>query len=206
VVGVTHRLATAARADRIFVMDRGKLVESGTHEELIARPGHYRSMWEKQSGFSMTQNGEWTEIDAARLRMLPVLESLDPALLDDLARAFVTEQYAAERMVIQQGDPGDRFYIIVRGRVEVLHEDGTPGRRHVATLLDGDHFGGDRAAQERPAHGVRAHPDPVRAGVSRARPVSKHGRSLSRHPRKAGGRPRGARRTGLRRAQNVNRP
>lgn len=46
---VTHRLASARRADRILVLAGGTIVEQGTHEELIARGGHYREMFELQA-------------------------------------------------------------------------------------------------------------------------------------------------------------
>jgi ATP-binding cassette, subfamily C, bacterial len=42
---VAHRLRQAARADRILVMDRGRIVESGTHAELLAAGGHYAALW-----------------------------------------------------------------------------------------------------------------------------------------------------------------
>ncbi|GGY17768.1 ABC transporter ATP-binding protein [Streptomyces djakartensis] len=42
---VAHRLSTAARADRVVVMDHGRVAEDGTHEELLARGGRYAELW-----------------------------------------------------------------------------------------------------------------------------------------------------------------
>ncbi|MGI6392261.1 MAG: ABC transporter ATP-binding protein [Candidatus Izemoplasmatales bacterium] len=46
---ITHRITTAKEANRIFVLDHGRIVESGSHKELIKRKGLYRSIWEIQS-------------------------------------------------------------------------------------------------------------------------------------------------------------
>ena len=50
VIAVAHRLSTIARMDRLVVMDRGRIVEQGTHAELIARNGLYADLWRRQSG------------------------------------------------------------------------------------------------------------------------------------------------------------
>ena len=49
---VAHRLTTASRADRILVMDQGRIVEAGTHEDLLAADGTYASLWNAFTGES----------------------------------------------------------------------------------------------------------------------------------------------------------
>jgi len=50
VIAIAHRLSTIAAMDRLVVLERGQIVEEGTHAELLARGGHYAQLWERQSG------------------------------------------------------------------------------------------------------------------------------------------------------------
>jgi ATP-binding cassette subfamily B multidrug efflux pump len=50
VIAIAHRLSTIARMDRLVVMDKGQVVETGTHGELIAHGGLYARLWQRQTG------------------------------------------------------------------------------------------------------------------------------------------------------------
>jgi ATP-binding cassette subfamily B protein len=50
VVVIAHRLSTLAHLDRIVVFHEGRIIEDGSHHELLARGGHYAHMWSMQAG------------------------------------------------------------------------------------------------------------------------------------------------------------
>jgi ATP-binding cassette subfamily B multidrug efflux pump len=50
VIAVAHRLSTIAAMDRLIIMDKGRIVEEGTHKQLLKRNGLYANLWKRQSG------------------------------------------------------------------------------------------------------------------------------------------------------------
>jgi ATP-binding cassette subfamily B multidrug efflux pump len=50
VIAIAHRLSTIARMDRLIVLEAGRIVEQGTHDELLRLGGHYERLWRHQSG------------------------------------------------------------------------------------------------------------------------------------------------------------
>ena len=50
VIAIAHRLSTIAQMDRLVVLERGRVVEQGSHDELLRRGGHYAALWRRQSG------------------------------------------------------------------------------------------------------------------------------------------------------------
>jgi ATP-binding cassette subfamily B multidrug efflux pump len=58
VIAIAHRLSTIAAMDRLIIMDKGHVVEDGTHAELIKRGGIYAQLWSRQSGGFLFDNKE----------------------------------------------------------------------------------------------------------------------------------------------------
>ncbi len=48
-IAIAHRLLSIKNADLIVVMQRGEILESGTHEELVLKPGLYAQLWKSQN-------------------------------------------------------------------------------------------------------------------------------------------------------------
>jgi ATP-binding cassette, subfamily B, bacterial len=141
ILSVTHRLAPVADMDQIVVMDQGQVAEMGAHSDLMDRRGLYYHLFTQQGGFTVSTDGQYAEVTPARLRSLPLFEQLDDAILEKFTAQFVTERCGAEHTVIQENEVGEKFYIIVRGKVSVTVSGPDQQPMQMNVLQDGDYFG-----------------------------------------------------------------
>jgi ATP-binding cassette subfamily B multidrug efflux pump len=69
VIAIAHRLSTICRMDRLIVLDRGRIVEEGAHEGLLAARGAYAALWRRQSGGFLVDRLPGGREDAALARV-----------------------------------------------------------------------------------------------------------------------------------------
>lgn len=133
---ITHRLRSMIDVDCVFVMDHGELVEQGTHQYLMKKQGFYYQLWEKQNGITIDAEGRSARIKPEWLKKIPLFSSLSKNELKEFSNEFMLERYNAGKVVFNEGDYGDKFYLIAAGIVAVLHDE-----KLLANLEDGDFFG-----------------------------------------------------------------
>jgi ATP-binding cassette subfamily B protein len=141
ILSVTHRLGPVADMDQIVVIDQGQVVEMGNHEELIRQNGLYNQLFTQQTGFTISTDGLYAEVTPERLGEIPLFAELDATARAMLANQFITERCAADQTVIREGEVGDKFYIIVRGKTSVTVTGSDGQVQEVAPMQDGDYFG-----------------------------------------------------------------
>ena len=59
VIAIAHRLSTIAAMDRLIVLDKGRIIEEGSHAELLEKQGLYAKLWAHQSGGFLSEHAEW---------------------------------------------------------------------------------------------------------------------------------------------------
>ncbi len=136
VIAITHRLTSITDYDSIFVIDAGRLVEYGRHDELVALGGTYAHLWAEQTG---TERRELAPFDsAAALASTPLFRDTDDETRRDVAarlRAFVLQP--GETI----GDESGGLVIVREGRGAVLAPSDLGGTAVTTELRSGDVFG-----------------------------------------------------------------
>ena len=141
IVAITHRLENITDYDLIYVIENGSVKESGAHQNLMAENGVYAALYGKQHGFIISDAFTHAEIEADRLSKIKLFRKLDQRMLNELKHYFKSEFYNMDQKVINAGDFGDCFYVIARGKVEIVIMLGDGNEKVVNVLEDGDYFG-----------------------------------------------------------------
>jgi len=127
--------------DRIYLIEHGRLVEAGRHDELLALGGSYARLWRRQSGFEISTDGTHAAVAVDRLRAIPLLQPLSDGQLTSLVGQFELRRLEAGEQVFAEGDPGEYLYLIARGHVSVTRQDAMGQPAELARLSTGDEFG-----------------------------------------------------------------
>lgn len=141
VILATHRLSTLRDIDCIYVVDKGQILESGSHTALLKNKGLYHQLWHKQHGVALEAANGKSKIGIGFLQTIPLLHDLPEDMLFKIADEFLVEWVDGGQIVFNKGSYGDQFYIIARGTVEVHNPDLKPENSLLATLEEGDYFG-----------------------------------------------------------------
>ncbi len=87
VIAIAHRLSTIARMDRLIVLEQGRIVEQGSHDELLRLGGHYDRLWQHQSGGFLAHHVAATETAVEQPEEPPpdnaAIEALPASGIDD---------------------------------------------------------------------------------------------------------------------------
>ncbi|HEX4206576.1 MAG TPA: family 2B encapsulin nanocompartment shell protein [Ktedonobacteraceae bacterium] len=111
-------------------------VEAGTY-----RVNRRKIILRGETPVDVSTTGKQAKIEAQDLRALALFQCLNDSALEMLASKFTTERYDSGDMIIKSGQPGDKFYIVASGKVEVW-DTGPYGQKvGQAILAEGDHFG-----------------------------------------------------------------
>ena len=135
-IAVTHRLTSVVDYDAIHVVVDGRIVESGRHEELLARGGVYADLWMEQTGQMLALPGGIDVPEA--LARIPLFQALSE---QDLAQvlARMREVHLEPGQTVAETDA--RLYLLTDGQARVLPPTGPELPAPPARLGPGDAFG-----------------------------------------------------------------
>ncbi len=120
-------------------------VEAGTYRVIRTK-----LIQSAENRVKVRMNGNQAKVEANDLRGMMFLRDVHGTMLESLTTTFVSEQYNAGDTIVQSGTPGDRFYIIASGKVEVWTTGYYEQRVRLAILAEGDHFGEMALVEELP--------------------------------------------------------
>ncbi len=111
-------------------------VDSGTY-----RINRRKVMLREDQKIIISDEGEGARIEPNHLRAISLLRDVEDTLIETLATKFVREEAGPGITIVKEGKPGDKFYIIVHGKVEVSTLSRHGKKIQLAILGDGDYFG-----------------------------------------------------------------
>ena len=135
-IAVTHRLTSVVDYDAIHVVVDGRIVESGRHEELLARGGVYADLWVEQTGQLLALPGGIDVLEA--LARIPLFQALSEQDLAQVA-ARMREVHLEPGQTVAETDA--RLYLLTDGQARVLHSTVSETSAPSARLGPGDAFG-----------------------------------------------------------------
>lgn len=140
VISITHRLGLAIKSDTIFVLQAGRIVEQGSHEELIGNPGLYRKLFEDQNR-ELIERGAIDPHEAAlgKAGSMPIFSVVSAEELAGMADLSTTRRYTAGDVFCEPDGADGRLYLLRSGQVELTMRDeqGDERRLQIGAPLDG---------------------------------------------------------------------
>lgn len=138
---IGNHLSSIIKMDTIFVLENGKIIESGQHHELLNHEGTYYYLWYKQKGFSLDSKTKEIHIIPSWLKNIALFNIFNTSELEQLSQEFLIQSNLENEIIIKQDFPAEKFYIIVAGSVEVFRSEKDKATQQLAQLTDGDYFG-----------------------------------------------------------------
>ena len=141
IISITHNLPSVSDFDHIFVMTDGKVLEQGSHHQLMSQQGFYYELWQKQTGLFFRSDTQEFDITTERLAKIPLLRAINQTDLEIIKDQLTTECFEQGKDILCQGDLGKRFYFIAKGAV-VIEKITSDGKiHHLGVKEIGDYFG-----------------------------------------------------------------
>jgi CRP/FNR family cyclic AMP-dependent transcriptional regulator len=106
--------------------------------------------------------------DLELMSKIPLFKDFDDMELDEMARIAIKERFKPGEMIFNEGDRGDKFYIILQGNVDVIKRISDNESQTLVTLKEGDYFGEMTLIDDAPrSAGIRAREDLTVLSISR---------------------------------------